>query len=455
MSGDVLADDDDEGEAADAKPPKKHDDFLLAEYGSIAQAYFNSTTTIATFFKNYLVIVGLPIPVFVFLLTQLGKGGPIPSIPDELSPLVPVLGGFIGLLGLCVMLYVVNIRLDALLYARTVNGIRRYFYDRSDIPFPEELRTRVLPRSTFQPRYFEWHYFLSVIAVFGLLNTLYPFLGTAWYLYHVRFGGGTIIGVSAGVAAVSLFLHYLAYSSLAHFRETKYLRKYIIGLDIDGVLNKHREHFCSLLQQLCNKQVDPAMIKSIPVHQCEGLDVTEAEADAVFNHPGYWRDLPPMEGAAEVLSKLKNVFGFKLYVFTHRPWPEVKKFPADPDRASHYRYLWSLLSYWNPLGPSGILKLTRDWLKRHGIPYNGLLVEKGNVHTTDRRIKVRNRFTVSERKEIRIFIEDDLFKARKLANICEMVFLIDHPYNQAADLPKNMIRVKSWRELYEYIRQEL
>jgi uncharacterized HAD superfamily protein len=454
MNTDILQDDDEDGESPNAKA-KKHDEFLLAEYSSIAQAYFNTTTTISTFFKNYLVIVGLPIPVFVFLLTQLSKGGVIPSIPNELSPLVPGTGGLIWLLGLCVMLYVVNLRLDALLYARTINGIRRHFYDRSGIHYPEELKTRVLPRSTFQPRYFEWHYFLSVIAVFALLNTLYLILAFAWYLHHVSCDGAAIVWASLATCVVSLFLHYLAYWGLTRFRETRYLRKFIIGLDIDGVLNKHREHFCDMLRQLCDKQVDPAQITWIPVHECKGLGVGEAEADAVFNHPGYWRDLPPMEGAAQVLSKLKNVLGYKLFVFTHRPWPEPKKFPADPEKASHYRYLWAQQSFRNPFGHRGILKLTRAWLKKHGIPYNGLLIEKGNVHTTDRRIRVRNRFTVSERKEIRIFIEDDLFKARKLATICEIVFLLDHPYNQADDLPKNMIRVKTWKDIYEYIRQEL
>jgi hypothetical protein len=179
MSGDIIPDDDENGESPDSKA-KKHDDFLLAEYSSIAQAYFNTTTTIATFFKNYLVIVGLPIPIFVFLLTQLSRGGTLPKLPDELAPLIPVIAGLIGLLGLCVMIYIVNLRLDALLYARTVNGIRRHFYEHSDMKFRDELRTRVLPRSALQPRYFEWHYFMSVIAVFTVLNLLYPLLGAGW-----------------------------------------------------------------------------------------------------------------------------------------------------------------------------------------------------------------------------------------------------------------------------------
>src|SRR5262249_40427640 len=109
MNGDQFTDENDDSEGKDEKS-KKHDDFLLAEYSSITQAYFNTTTTIATFFRNYLVIVGLPIPILAFLLTQLSRGGTLPAIPEDLSPFVPALACLIGVLGLCVMVFIVNLR---------------------------------------------------------------------------------------------------------------------------------------------------------------------------------------------------------------------------------------------------------------------------------------------------------------------------------------------------------
>ena len=101
--------------------------------------------------------------------------------------------------------------------------------------------------------------------------------------------------------------------------------------------------------------------------------------------------------------------------------------------------------------------MTRRWLAQHGIPHDRLYIEKGNVHTTDPRLLVWNRFTVSERKEIRLFVEDDLFKAKKLAAICEIVFLFDQPYNKAGEgeLPNNVVRVGSWYEVYQYVRQNV
>ena len=49
---------------------------------------------------------------------------------------------------------------------------------------------------------------------------------------------------------------------------------------------------------------------------------------------------------------------------------------------------------------------------------------------------------------ISFFIEDELEKAKKLAQICDIVFLFDQPYNQE-DLPDNIIRVSSWEQLYQ------
>jgi uncharacterized HAD superfamily protein len=277
-----------------------------------------------------------------------------------------------------------------------------------------------------------------------------------------------MIWKSVIIGALCVVVHLVAYWRLTWYRDNKYLRKYIIGVDIDGVLNKHRDHFCYMIWLLFQRSIWADKITRIPVHDCTGLNVTQAEEETVFNQPLYWNGLPPLEGAAETLRKLKRTLGFKIYIFTYRPFPEPAQYP--PTERERYAQLWNYQQLWNPIGFNLIravnryrdplrfgiiMTLTKNWLLRHGFEFDKLYIEAGNVHTTDQRVKVRNRFTISVRKEIRIFVEDDLSKARKLANICEVVFLIDHPYNQAKALPKNMIRVHSWREIYEFIRQEL
>ena len=344
-----------------------------------------------------------------------------------------------------------------------MNGIRKYFAGRPGVPFEEEFRVRVLPRSTFQPRYWEPSYFLWAVMAFSILNAVY--LGVGVFLWFTLDESTCIVPWLAGLISFAGFslVNVAAYALLGRYRETRYLRSHIIAVDIDGVLNRHREHFCKMLSQLCGKVLDPETIAHIPVHECTGLKdanggavaVTEAEEHAVFNHPAYWRDMPADAGTPSVLGKLKNILRYRIFVFTHRPWPHPTTFPNGKDE--QYKLLWQSVSTRWQRGSAAIRGITEAWLRRHNFPFDKLIIETGNIHTTEPRLLVRNRFVISERKRIRIFVEDDLFKAKKLAHICEVVFLLDHPYNQCeqSDLPNNVIRVKSWREIYEYVREVL
>jgi uncharacterized HAD superfamily protein len=444
---------DDDLESDDSRlTPKTTNDFLLAEYNSIAQAHFNTTTSIATFFKNYLAIVGLPLPLLVLVLTQLGKSDIDLNYLDSFSGIVPIVTVLVGFLGLSVLAYVANLRVDALLYARAVNGIRKHFYNMASFPLAHELSIRVLPRSIYQPRYLEKSYFFPVVLAFAILDAGYPALGGWWYLNHRNWPGVWSYCLWIGVALFAAS-HLALYVGLAYYRETQYLRTYKIGVDIDGVLNKHRDHFCRLLGDVRGVSVSPQQITRIPVHEISNLGVSEADEDAVFNHPDYWIKMPVDEDASKTLKRIRNALGYKVFIFTYRPWPEPKSFPSG--REEEYRSLWN--DHWphRKLNSRAVDQLTRDWLVDHGFEFDELIVEKGNVHTVDPRFKVHNRFVISQRREIRVFVEDDLFKAKKLANICELVFLPDHPYNQASGLPNNIVRVHSWDEIYRYMREVL
>ena len=50
-------------------------------------------------------------------------------------------------------------------------------------------------------------------------------------------------------------------------------------------------------------------------------------------------------------------------------------------------------------------------------------------------------------------MEDDPEKAIKLAYICDVVFLIDQPYNKNESFPNNVVRVNSWDDLYHKIKK--
>lgn len=104
--------------------------------------------------------------------------------------------------------------------------------------------------------------------------------------------------------------------------------------------------------------------------------------------------------------------------------------------------------YMNP-----IKDITKLWLRKHGFEYDWLMVEKGSDDVSDPQGHIRNRFYESRRKRIKFFVEDDIRKAVKLAYICDIVFLLDQPYNQCTEgVPNNVIRVKSWDEIYKKVR---
>jgi len=285
---------------------------------------------------------------------------------------------------------------------------------------------------------------------------------------------------TGGFTILFALLHVAIYCYLVRHRELRYLRTHIIGLDIDGVLGDHREAFCRNLLSETTKDLDPKTIFRIPVHECKELydssgqsvTLTLEDEHAVFNRRSYWETMTTYAGAAETIRALKDVFNFKIIIFTHRPWPNPVTF--DQAKKDQIAAEWSSkawLSAWRPYrGRIGGIKrifnrllearrsramrrITAEWLNKEDIDYDHLVVERGNVHLADPRTKSRNRFTLSERKEIRIFVEDDLFKAKKLANICELVYLFDQPYNQGNDLPNNIVRVSSWDEIKRHIRE--
>lgn len=64
---------------------------------------------------------------------------------------------------------------------------------------------------------------------------------------------------------------------------------------------------------------------------------------------------------------------------------------------------------------------------------------------------------------MRFFIEDDIYKAYRLSNICDFVYLLDQPYNKKiidhtgaeTNIPKNIIRVESWFHLGRDLKQRV
>jgi len=455
---------------------KSFDKFLLEEYSNIAQAHFKSIETISTFFRYYLLIMSIPVSA-VAVISQITKSATqIVDIVNQYQAPISIVLFCISFIGLGVLCYIVNLRMDVILYARVVNGIRKFFYDASDVDINVRLRMRPLPQSPHLPSYSEKSYFLPVVAVFGIMNALY--FGPALYIFSDK----PILTIV--ITWVFFCLHLMIYWCYAQHREVAYLESNILGIDIDGVLNKHREHFCGLLEKNVGKEISPENILIMPVHEYPALKIEREDERKVFNDPKYWTDMPAVENASNRIRTLRNVFKLKVYIFTYRAWPDsrdkkelVEKVELFCQQVHSFSLKLLLLniflklkflpltSFIKFLKDEPLKQITKCWLREKDIVYNRFSFEKGNDYSSYPRGRFNNRFYISRRKKIRFFVEDDLEKAIKLSFICDIVFLLSHPYNKPHDgladdinelrrnIPSNIIRVKDWVEIYKQIRR--
>ncbi|MFZ7137849.1 MAG: hypothetical protein ACOWW1_05475 [archaeon] len=415
-----------------------------------------------------------------------------------MSILSAVVSIIIASIGFCVLFYIINLRMDSLLYARDVNSIRKYFFDDSEDDLNRKLKTRVLPQTSSVPHYLDRTYFFPVVMTFAIFNTVYLFLGLVLFYVPIE----TIISASnfAGISEliwkqpislvippVFLVLHLFVYWRLALHREHSYLRSYILGVDIDGVLNEHELQFCKILKKVAKKSLTPKQIEVIPVRENKKLKITRSDEKKVFNTPEYWLEMPTKRNSAYVMNELKSGFNLKIHVFSHRPWPSEKNgsqifenwiseittsYCASKLPIPKLLYNLNKFKLINKKGTNIFRKLillrmksklpgvrldptklmTKCWLLENGYNYNWLTIEKGSEDISDPQGKFHNRFYISRKKNIRFFVEDVDEKAAKLAYICDVVFLMKHKYNNKINLPNNVVPVSSWDEIYKQIR---
>jgi len=200
-------------------------EFLKTEYNNIAQAHFNINTAVGEFFKAYITIVSIPISLAVIFAkpADLHSGGMLDFLRSNAAAAAVGISS-VWLIGLLVLGYVISLRCDALLYARTVNGIRNYFYTRSEIDTEHARSIRGLPVDVTVPHYFEFSYFLFVIAAFAVVGTAYMLGGIYFYglalhwIRDFRFWRNLAL-----VGLASFAVHVLIYWLISWYREHAYL----------------------------------------------------------------------------------------------------------------------------------------------------------------------------------------------------------------------------------------
>lgn len=466
---------------------KPFDKFQLEEYKNISNAHFESVKQISGFFRYYLIILAAP----VFLLSLVAKknegiglfleGKEIPIFYDF------VFAYFLSVawIGYFIFIYVVNLRLDVILYARTVNKVRKYFYESSELKIEDYDKYLHLPIVSTKPKYLEKTFFAPILFLFSIINC--GFLLAAFALKGIGskyFFSWPLADMPISILSVSILtgfffiLHIASYYVLAKRMNNYHLKNYLIGIDIDGVLNYQTLHFASWLKKMRGIELDITKLKEIPVSLNSGIGVNDIDEKIVFNTREYWESLPQKEGASLRVNDFQKRFGYNIVFYSYRDWPQ---YGAQEDNIKNEIKSQKL----TPLESGDISKITSEWLKKNDmcvslidgyISYlkylirinlfrrntKNAFIELGNPYISDTRfgnnfrkkMLNRNRFQGANTNGFRFFIEDNPENAIKLSGLCDYVFMFNEPYNGDSNysFPKNVIRVNNWNEIYHHMK---
>jgi hypothetical protein len=190
----------------------KFESFLLAEYDHIADAHFETGKQVSKFFNYYLLILAAPV-IIVTLIQNKKLDSIINPLQDKdvmyLHWIIFFILVIISLFGLALCWIVVELQHDSIVYARTVNGIRNYFYSEAQLKQEDENKTRVLPKDIKQPGFYSYRHLGIIVGAFSLVNT--SFAIAACYIIEM---GSLSKWSIVGLVAFCL-LHFIIHFALS------------------------------------------------------------------------------------------------------------------------------------------------------------------------------------------------------------------------------------------------
>jgi hypothetical protein len=150
-------------------------DFMLAEYENIAKAFINAYDIGARWFKYYLIILAVPFSFIALFYHNNTDKLNLFNLPTSIAILI----AGVGVANIFVSYIIIDIKLDSVLYARQVNGVRKYFVEMGiqNLQIESEKQVKsylVLPIDTNKPHFMRLDSDLFIQAVFmSLMNAVY------------------------------------------------------------------------------------------------------------------------------------------------------------------------------------------------------------------------------------------------------------------------------------------
>jgi len=416
----------------------KIEDFMLEEYKQIANAYKDLHAQANELVRSYLTLVALPVTVLAVVIKILGSqnGNEPNGLSDATRIGVPIIILFmiaLCLVGHSVFRALVANRIEALLYVRTVNCIRRFFVEhtkdfdlRRYLVLPDyDLRTPPFNEGP-SARYFWNVRMVQILNAIILIVTIWSIfcwaqreLNQYWPLVTplVLFKLVDYLVILKWLAPLAFGLIYFYIQAFMQDRildkqEYAYKPKFgpykRIGVDLDGVLADLAEGVVRKANSEYGLGVSKEDITSHDIAQC--LRMSHDQVKSIFASDDIFVDLNPVSGSKRAI-KLLHKKGWIIHVITDRFWHEND---------------WSL---------------SRAWLKSHAFHWNHLNL-----------VRASQKAEYASAHEIQYFVEDNLDTARALGTVCEKVFLLDELYNKG-DIPDNVIRISNWKQIVSFLEK--
>jgi uncharacterized HAD superfamily protein len=184
----------------------------------------------------------------------------------------------------------------------------------------------------------------------------------------------------------------------------------ILGIDIDGTIKDTHRAAVEVFNREYNKSYQPDEVTEYYLHEFYGLTSREgAQAWRRLEEEIYQLGVP-LPHAPEVLSDLVNK-GHQIYFITARP------------------------------GFPNIRKVTKEWLKTHGFPFNG-----DNLI-----MNAQNKAKHALKLGVQLFFEDAPVHLDNLVHAGVNTVIVDAVYNRS--YPHPLPRITDWRQVYDLIDQ--
>jgi len=168
-------------------------EFMKQEYTGICQAFGDLYNVILRVFNFYLLLAAVPFTVAAIIFKSPESQFDLEGLPLPMSTLLLL----VSTLGLLITLSMIHLRMEQILYAKTINCIRRYFCE-TDINLEKKIDNYLtLPITDELPPFLElWRLFFWQVTLIGFIDAvyflialinLYKFSLRVWVFFSILF----------------------------------------------------------------------------------------------------------------------------------------------------------------------------------------------------------------------------------------------------------------------------